>query len=250
MKDGGNWYAYCGNDPVNYIDPSGYIYTDWDKTHGVDKNVIDKATEAYKNAKTQKERDAAHQLAENERNKYRNIYERGTGTGYTITLTALEYQIEINSKLNLVKGYFETQKDPASAQRGAWDAVNQLSLIVPAEGAAIGIGKIVLNKAVREAVERLVKRFGFKGAGKVIDDLPTGGKITGYTKHGTEQALGRDGGIGVSNKAITDAVNNPVKPPIPQSGGTTKYIGKDATVVLNQDGKVVTTWANSSAGTR
>jgi hypothetical protein len=89
-----------------------------------------------------------------------------------------------------------------------------------------------------------------EGAGKVIDDLPTGGKITGYTRHGTEQALGRDGGIGVSNKAITNAVNNPVKPPIPQSGGTTKYIGKDATVVLNQDGKVVTTWANSSAGTR
>ncbi len=24
MKDGGNWYAYCGDDPVNYIDPSGY----------------------------------------------------------------------------------------------------------------------------------------------------------------------------------------------------------------------------------
>lgn len=26
MKDGGNWYAYCGNDPVNRIDPSGYGY--------------------------------------------------------------------------------------------------------------------------------------------------------------------------------------------------------------------------------
>lgn len=25
MKDGGNWYAYCGNDPVNFVDPSGYI---------------------------------------------------------------------------------------------------------------------------------------------------------------------------------------------------------------------------------
>lgn len=89
-----------------------------------------------------------------------------------------------------------------------------------------------------------------KGASKTVDDLPTGGKITGYTKHGTEQALGRDGGIGVSNKAITEAVKNPVIDPISQSGGTTKYIGKDATVVLNQDGKVVTTWANSSSGTR
>ncbi len=25
MKDGGNWYAYCGNDPVNFIDPSGFL---------------------------------------------------------------------------------------------------------------------------------------------------------------------------------------------------------------------------------
>ncbi len=26
MKDGGNWYAYCGNDPVNNTDPSGCMY--------------------------------------------------------------------------------------------------------------------------------------------------------------------------------------------------------------------------------
>ncbi len=27
MKDGGNWYAYCGNDPVNKIDPTGFKKT-------------------------------------------------------------------------------------------------------------------------------------------------------------------------------------------------------------------------------
>lgn len=25
IKDGGNWYAYCGNDPVNYTDPTGLV---------------------------------------------------------------------------------------------------------------------------------------------------------------------------------------------------------------------------------
>ena len=54
----------------------------------------------------------------------------------------------------------------------------------------------------------------------------------------------------MSNNAITNAVNNPVQPPISQGGGVTKYIGRDATVVLNQNGQVVTTWANGSAGTR
>jgi len=68
-----------------------------------------------------------------------------------------------------------------------------------------------------------------------------GGGITGYTKHGLEQAIGRDGGRGVHPKAILDAVRNPTKV-IEQAGGTTKYIGKDATVILNGEGKVVTTW--------
>ena len=86
------------------------------------------------------------------------------------------------------------------------------------------------------------------------DGLPEGGKITGWTKHGTDQALGRDGGLGVSNDAIQDAVNNPtqVNPqaPKPGYGPTTEYVGKDATVILNQDGKVVTAWGTNSNGLR
>ena len=61
--------------------------------------------------------------------------------------------------------------------------------------------------------------------------------------------MDRDGGAGVSNDAIEDAVDNPEKVE-EQEGGTTKYTGKDATVVINKDGRVVTTWANGSAGTR
>jgi hypothetical protein len=68
-----------------------------------------------------------------------------------------------------------------------------------------------------------------------------GGKITGYTNHGLKQAIGRDGGRGVHLEGILDAVRNPTKV-IEQAGGTTKYVGKDATVILNGEGKVVTTW--------
>jgi RHS repeat-associated protein len=68
-----------------------------------------------------------------------------------------------------------------------------------------------------------------------------GGKITGYTRHGLEQAIGRDGGRGVHPQAIVDAVRSPTKV-IEQAGGKTKYVGKDATVILNNEGKVVTTW--------
>ncbi len=73
--------------------------------------------------------------------------------------------------------------------------------------------------------------------------------IKGFTKHGLAQTMGRDGGRGVSNKAILDAVNNPSQI-IQQANGTIKYIGKNATVILNQYGKVVTTWARNSFGVR
>jgi uncharacterized protein YukE len=78
-------------------------------------------------------------------------------------------------------------------------------------------------------------------------DPPDG--ITGYTQHGLQQALGRDNGAGVSESAINDAVQNPIqvgKGP----NDTYRFVGKNATVVLNPEGKVVTAWANNSSGRR
>lgn len=74
-------------------------------------------------------------------------------------------------------------------------------------------------------------------------------EISGRTNHGNEQALGRDG-HGVSDEAMNDAVRNPIQPPELQPGGRFKYVGDHAVVVLNSSGKVITTWAKSSAGWR
>jgi hypothetical protein len=49
---------------------------------------------------------------------------------------------------------------------------------------------------------------------------------------------------------MEDAVKNSTSPPEAQANGTFKYVGKDAVVVLNQEGKVVTTWARNSNGWR
>ncbi|MEL1264785.1 RHS repeat-associated core domain-containing protein [Pseudoxanthomonas putridarboris] len=75
------------------------------------------------------------------------------------------------------------------------------------------------------------------------------GKITGYTRHGLNQAISRDGGKGVSPKAILDAVRNPSKV-VEQSEGKTAYTGQNARVVLNSEGKVITTHAKGSEGVR
>ena len=73
--------------------------------------------------------------------------------------------------------------------------------------------------------------------------------ISGFTKHGLAQIMGRDGGRGVSNSAILDAINNPIKI-VNQTAGKVKYIGKNATIVLNEAKKVITAWATSSLGNR
>jgi hypothetical protein len=87
---------------------------------------------------------------------------------------------------------------------------------------------------------------GLKAAGKMCK--PIAGKITGYTKHGLNQAISREG-VGVSPKAILDAVRNPTKV-VQQAGGATKLVGKDATVILNSEGKIITTYPRSSQGFR
>lgn len=74
-------------------------------------------------------------------------------------------------------------------------------------------------------------------------------EITGRTYHGEEQAQSRDG-HGVNDAAMEDAVANPVKPVVLQPNGTYKYVGENATVVLNQDGEIVTTWARNKTGWR
>ena len=67
------------------------------------------------------------------------------------------------------------------------------------------------------------------------------GKLTGYTKHGLNQAISRDAGRGVSPRAILNALKNPTRI-VKQADGSIKYIGREATVILNQEGKLITTY--------
>ena len=77
---------------------------------------------------------------------------------------------------------------------------------------------------------------------------PTG--ITSYSTHVLEQIAGRDAGIGVSQSALEDAFANPnaIQYAPSSYGPTFRYVGNDATVVLNPQGNAVTGWATSVAG--
>jgi len=72
--------------------------------------------------------------------------------------------------------------------------------------------------------------------------------ISGFTRHGLNQAISRDG-VGVASRAILDAVRNPVRI-VEQVRGAVRYVGENATVILNHAGEVITTWARNSLGWR
>ena len=89
---------------------------------------------------------------------------------------------------------------------------------------------------------------GFALAGAGAGSGAIGGAITGYTAHGLNQAISRDG-VGVAARAILDAVRNPQQI-VQQAEGAVKYIGSQAVVVLNGAGQVITTWAQGGSNTR
>ena len=91
----------------------------------------------------------------------------------------------------------------------------------------------------------------FGGDAEVAAELDQGiaGVVRGYTRHGLAQAIGRDGGRGVAPSAILDAVRSPISATL-QDDGVVKYVGGRAVVVVNDAGKVVTTYARNSAGIR
>ena len=86
---------------------------------------------------------------------------------------------------------------------------------------------------------------GFSG---YISYTPT--KITGFTKHGLNQIISRNG-HGVSNKAILDTIKNSTS--LTKQGffkQSFKFTGKNSVVILNKYGKLITAWAKKSIGWR
>lgn len=65
-------------------------------------------------------------------------------------------------------------------------------------------------------------------------------KITGYTGHGINSAISHDG-FGVNQVSILNTLKNPTNITL-QINGAYKFVGPKAIVVLNEAGKIVTTY--------
>ena len=98
--------------------------------------------------------------------------------------------------------------------------------------------------------------YGFGEAAGIIAGLADGqgeakigGVITGYTWHVLERAMFRDG-VGVNPASILDTVRNPETITNIARNNTVRYEGTTSVVVVNQEGKVVTTWSTNRTAHR
>lgn len=108
--------------------------------------------------------------------------------------------------------------------------------LVPGAAAA-GAGVVSRPGALerlREASQRIsqVPTVAITSGDRVVGRL-----ITGYTYHGLEHAISREG-HGVHPKAILDALRAPLRILLDPVRRTVAYEGRSATVVLNEAGKV------------
>ena len=107
--------------------------------------------------------------------------------------------------------------------------------------AAAGAGALAPGIPSVGAVKASMKVLGTcTDTGKTAKKLNTG-PIKGYTKHGLNQAISREG-KGVGTRHILDAAKNPKKIINNSKRGSNTYVGKNASVVLNNKGKVITTY--------
>jgi RHS repeat-associated protein len=73
----------------------------------------------------------------------------------------------------------------------------------------------------------------------------------GYTEHGLWQVLNREN-VGVSENALRQAIRNPISmsESFDVRGRAVKYVGQDATAVLNDNREVISAWARNRNGHR
>jgi RHS repeat-associated protein len=98
-----------------------------------------------------------------------------------------------------------------------------------------GTGKAIEGAA---GVANLGKSYGKFGT--VVEN--PGIKITGFSKHGVNQAITR----GVTTDVIQNTVKNPVAVLSQRGGNSFAYISNDAVVVVKNTGEIITTYGKSN----
>jgi len=208
-----NLYRYCGNDPINRADPSGLAWAT-----GSYWGDVGQVFAGYG--------DCLWGVLTSPINLYDYFRQHGLSLGSTWHLL----------KQGLSAWWQGlTGTDPRAFGNSF---CGLLLLIAPT------IGKIPSPKWRAGAVASQTTVYT-----STTPPVVAGGRITGYTSHGLEQAMCRNG-VGVHPKAILDAVKQPKAVIFQRSRGTIRYEGDNAVVITNLQGKIVSAWPRNRSGHR
>ncbi|MBQ7875832.1 MAG: RHS repeat-associated core domain-containing protein, partial [Clostridia bacterium] len=74
IKDGTNWYVYCSNNPIAFVDPSGLVVTQWDHEHCSYDEIkqLEENTKLWENGSAETRKKAA-ESSKSIRKKYLSI---------------------------------------------------------------------------------------------------------------------------------------------------------------------------------
>jgi hypothetical protein len=156
---------------------------------------------------------------------------------------------DVKNSYNSYNAYMATPE----AQQKSRDAVMSGMVYAGPIGGAdryvgFGVGSInSVGGSVAKVAPGLQLGQGFGKLGTVIENAP--GKITGvFTRsNGDEHALGRILNRGASIDDIASTVYNPLVR-LQQAGDNTLYLSRQAVVVLNKTGQIVTTYGAKEFG--
>ena len=118
IKDGLNWYVYCGNNPIMFVDPSGLIITEWDEEHCTNEElkILKQNTKAWNNGNAQEKIKIA-QSSRQIREKYLSDGEILLDNGYveqkqteSVNINVLNDEINIVINISYIRTYTEKFK--------------------------------------------------------------------------------------------------------------------------------------------
>ncbi|MDL2288354.1 RHS repeat-associated core domain-containing protein [Oscillospiraceae bacterium OttesenSCG-928-F05] len=159
-RDGRNWYVYCGNSPIMFIDPSGKtIELDYDILNSTDLAIMLSLTTLYNSTDDINIRGSIHKTAESirQRAEYAAAYSaRGHVDKYDFSNITREYNVEVitSSKMHEIgcgTGVLGTQAIVDSYSGAA--TANELNNLISILGYAVGGMPTTLNEFGKDYLE-------------------------------------------------------------------------------------------------
>jgi RHS repeat-associated protein len=207
-----NLYAYVANDPINHIDPAGLIVQNPAMSSALGGGVLSWL---------------------------------GFGTVAEGLKNRADGMLAMSNAATFEQGLQNYRKGICQIGAGYMQAAGTMQMV----GGAITLGAVLTARgatAATSALQGSLQRQQYAAEAVAGTRMPNA--ITGYSRHALNQAISRDG-AGVSTRAIRDAFRNPLQI-VGEQGGKFHFVGQNATIIVNAEGKIVTLWAESSAGWR